>query len=261
MNAILTTADLEVGYKGKPVLSEINLDAFAPGQMVGLLGPNAAGKSTLLKSLAGQIPYQGSIAYMGKELSSMSHADRSACIGYSPQTAPQPSSLLVYEFALGVLRTTMPHLSSDEVEHRIEMAFTRLGLMDIATRRVSELSGGKRQLLGLAQILARETDVILLDEPTSALDLRWQTEALSVVREVVRSRQAVAISALHDINLALRYCDHLILVGHGEVMAQGEASTTLSTDLLRQAYGVEARLETCSHGRIFVIVDGAQPMH
>lgn len=257
MDSMLTTADLCVGYKNKTILSGIDFTDFVPGQMVGLLGPNAAGKSTLLKSLAGQMPYTGSIRYKDRELARMTHPERSALIGYSPQTAPQPSSLLVYEFALGVLKTTLSRLSTDQVEGRIERAFEQLGLLDLATRRVNELSGGKRQLLGLAQILARETDFILLDEPTSALDLRWQTEALSVMRDVVRRRGAMAISALHDINLALRYCDYIVLVGNGRVMAQGAAEATLTTELLRTAYGVETRLETCSQGRTFVVVDGA----
>jgi len=257
MDSVLTTKGLHVGYKNKPVLSGIDFTSLVPGQMVGLLGPNAAGKSTLLKSLAGQIAYTGAIRYSGMELSDMTHGERSALIGYSPQTAPQPSSLLVYEFALGVLKTTMPHLPTSQVEQRIETAFAQLGLTGMATHRVSELSGGKRQLLGLAQILARETRVILLDEPTSALDLRWQTEAISVIRRYVRDRGAIAIAALHDINLALRYCDSLVLVGGGRVLAHGSAGNTLTPDLLRQAYGVEARIESCSRGRTFVVVDDA----
>ena len=253
----LAIRGLTVRYGRRTVLSDITVPALMPGRMVALLGPNAAGKSTLLKALAGQVRYRGSARLGTRELAGLPHSQRCGRIGYAPQTPPQPSALLAYEFAMGVLRTALPHLSTAEAETRIEGALAQLGLTDLAVRTVAELSGGKRQLLGLVQILARAADLVLLDEPTSALDLRWQVEALSVVRVLTRSRGALVIVALHDLNLALRFCDHLILLADGRLLAEGPAATTLDTDLLRIAYGVEARLETCSEGRSFVTVDRA----
>lgn len=253
----LVICGMRVRYGPRTVLSDVSLPPLAQGQMIGLLGPNAAGKSTLLKALVGQVRYEGSARFGTTELSSLSHRGRCGLIGYVPQTPPQPSALLVYEFALSILRTTLPRLSNAEAEARIEEAFGQMGLTGEATRPVAELSGGKRQLLGVSQILARRTALILLDEPTSALDLRWRVEALSVIRALTRTRGALAVVALHDLNLALRFCDHVVLLGDGRVLADGPAETTLSSDLLRTVYGVEARLETCSQGRPFIIVDRA----
>ncbi len=253
----LSVQGLQVGYGKRPVLQELSLTALAPGRVVGLLGPNAAGKSTLLKALAGQHRYQGSARFGETELAGLQHRERCRLIGYAPQSLPQPSDLLAYEFALGALKTAVPQLPTAEAEQRIEAAFAQLGLTELAIRPVSELSGGKRQLLGLSQILARRTDVILLDEPTSALDLHWQVETLDVMRTEATSRGALVIMALHDLNLALRFCDDLILLHHGRLLAEGPAATTLTPDLLCAAYGVQARLECCSHGLPHVVVDGA----
>jgi iron complex transport system ATP-binding protein len=253
----LIIKDLGVRYAKRSILSDVTLTPLAPGQVVGLLGPNAAGKSTFLKALVGQVPYQGSAAVGSRELSEFNHRERCSLIAYAPQTPPHPSDLLVYEFVLSVLKTVQPQLADIEAEGRIQEAFDRLGLSEIAVRPVSELSGGKRQLLGLSQVLARRSDLIFLDEPTSALDLRWKVEALAVMRETALARNALVLIALHDLNLALRFCDRLILLGNGGVLAEGPAESTLDPEMLRMAYGVEARLETCSKGRAIVVVEGA----
>jgi iron complex transport system ATP-binding protein len=255
MNDGLTVKGLSAGYGKVEVISDIDLPTMQHGRVVGLLGQNAAGKSTLLKSLAGQIKYKGHAQYDEHVLSDLSIPERVARIGYLPQTPIQSTGLLVWEVALSMFRATSAELSNKEAEDRIQTVFKTLDLEKYAFKPVDELSGGKRQLLGLALIIARQTRLMLLDEPTSALDLRWQLETLSVVKKVVEEINAISIIALHDINLALRFCDDVIMLCDGKVLAAGPSKEVINSDLLRRAYNVEARVEQCSKGHSIVLVD------
>jgi iron complex transport system ATP-binding protein len=133
----------------------------------------------------------------------------------------------------------------------------RLQLHALAMQRLDRLSGGQRQMVGLAQVLVRQTPLLLLDEPTSALDLRWQVLALETVRQVARERAAIACIALHDLNLAARFCDRLVLLGRQGVLAEGAPGEVLRPELLRRAYGVEARVEFTSRQDCVVVVERA----
>ncbi len=259
MTAGLSIQGLSAGYAASRVLHDVGLPDLPPGAVVGLLGQNAAGKSTLIRSLAGMLRYTGSARFDGTELADLTPGRRSDLIGYQPQTAPPPTGLLVYEVALATFRATGVSLSRTAVERRIEEAFADLGLLPLALRRVETLSGGQRQLLSLALVLARHTPLILLDEPTSALDLRWQVETMSAIRRTAWKRSALALVAIHDLNLALRFCDQVVVLAGGRVLAAGPTGSTLTRDLLRQAYGVEARIEYCSTGRPIVLADHALP--
>ncbi len=255
----LEIEDLAAGYGRRPVLRRVTLPPLRPGRLVALLGPNGSGKSTLLKALAGLLPSRGVIRFEGRDLAGLGLRQRAALIGYAPQTLLQPSALLAYEFVLSALRAAAPGLSGLDIERRIHRAFGRLGLAPHAMTPVQEMSGGRRQLLGLAQVIARATPLLLLDEPTSALDLRWEIEALSLLRDLADQDGTLAIVALHDLNLALRFCDEIILLAEGGVLAAGPASGTLTAGLLRRAYGVAARLEVCSRGLPFVVADRPAP--
>ena len=255
MNDGLSVKELSAGYGKIEVISNINVPIIQHGRVVALLGQNAAGKSTLLKSLAGQIKYTGHVQYDEHVLSDFSTSEHVARIGYLPQTPIQSTGLLVWEVALSMFRATLAEVTNEEAEERIHAVFKTLDLEKYALKPVDELSGGKRQLLGLALIIARQTRLMLLDEPTSALDLRWQLETLSVVKKVVNDINAIAIVAIHDINLALRFCDDVIMLHDGNVLAAGPSIEVINSDLLRRAYNVEARVEQCSKGHSIVLVD------
>lgn len=255
MNKGLSVRSLSAGYGKVEVISDIDLPTIQHGRVVGLLGQNAAGKSTLLKSLAGQIKFTGYVEYDEHDVLKLSTPERIARIGYLPQVPIQATGLLVWEVALSMFRTTSPDLSNHDAEERIQNVFNKLDLIKYAFKPVDELSGGKRQLLGLALIIARQTRLMLLDEPTSALDLRWQLETLSIIKNVVNEINAISIVALHDINLALRFCDDVIMLRDGKILAAGPSKEVISSDLLRQAYNVEARVEQCSLGHTMVLVD------
>ena len=255
MTAGLRICELTCGYPGRTVLSNLDLANIGRGQVLSIVGPNASGKSTLLKVLAGFRPYSGEVLLDGSDMADLSRSDRHRRVVYLPQTLPNSSSLLVYEFVRSACRAFDVANGSD-IEAEIQTVFEQLGLTDLAFREVRELSGGQRQLMGLAQALIRRPPLLLLDEPTSALDLRWQIEALTAVRNLALQEDAIAIVTLHDINLALRFCDVVAVLGEGGVLASGPPLDVLTPEILRRAYGIEARVEQCSRGLPIILADG-----
>lgn len=252
----LDIRDLVIAHGKKTILSDITLGSFAPGSVVGVLGPNGVGKSSFLRTLAGLAKYDGSITYDGEENRKLSHNARARRVAYLPQTLPQATNLVAYEAVISACRAVRHDLPSTVVDQLAERVFDRLNIRHIALQPLSRMSGGQRQMVGLAQILVREPDIMLLDEPTSALDLRWQLGVLDVVKNLVNDKQGLALIALHDINLAMRHCDHLILFGEGGVLSHGNPQTAMTPEMLMRAYQVEGRIETCSQGSPFIIVDG-----
>jgi iron complex transport system ATP-binding protein len=260
----LRIENLQAGYGRQPVLSGIDLPAIEPGRVVALIGRNAAGKSTLLKAItggpvAGALRSSGSVTLGDTALTALTHRQRAQRVGYLPQSPIQPSSLLAWEVALSTFRATRPELARDDIERRLEAVFADFDLETYAFRSVSALSTGKRQLLGLAMIVARETPLLLLDEPTSALDLAWQIRALSAVRRTAKQRDAIAVVAVHDLNLALRFADDAVCLHDGGVAASGPVADVIEPRLVRDVFGVEARCEPCSRGFPVLLVDDAVP--
>ncbi|RFA29001.1 ABC transporter [Alkalilimnicola ehrlichii] len=247
---------LSAGYRGRKVLLDVSIETIPSHSLVALVGPNAAGKSTLLKAIVGLAPARGEVWLDGDALQRLTPAQRLRRAGYLPQTLPQACSLTAYESLLSALRAGCPELTVQEAEHNAESTLDLLELRPLALRRMDQLSGGQRQMVGLAQVIARQPRMLLLDEPTSALDLRWQVCVLEAVRQLARARGAIALIAIHDLNLALRFCDRVLVLDQGKVLASGTPAN-FQSDLLEQVYGVEGRLEHCSHGHPLVVVDRA----
>ncbi len=251
---------LSAGYRGRTVLHHIDLSPVPPGSLVALVGPNAVGKSTLIKAVAGLCATQGQVWLDDTDLSTLPAAVRLRHIGYLPQALPQPSSLLAYESWQSALHSSRSAWTAAQRETAIEDTVARMGLQALALRRMDELSGGQRQMVGLAQVIIRAPQLLLLDEPTSALDLRWQLLALQTLRDTVAHQGTTCIVAVHDLNLALRLCDHLLVLGAGGLRASGRPKDILSPALLREVYGIDARIETCSLGKPLVIADAVAQM-
>lgn len=255
--AALAIEDFAAGYGRREVVSGLSLPALPAGTLAAVVGANAAGKSTFLKGIAGLCRSRGSVRLDGDELNALDTAERLRRVGYLPQVLPQGSALVVYEAVLAALRATGRGVDASQAQAAVHDVLDRLALRPLALRRLDELSGGQRQMVGLAQVLVRTPRLLLLDEPTSALDLRWQLRVLNTVRDLTAGAGCVALVAIHDLNLALRFCSHLIVLGAGRLLAAGEPQTTLDAGLLARAYGVEARVERCSLGFPVVLVDHA----
>ena len=255
----LEVRGLAVGYPGRNVITDLTVPPFEAGTMTALVGPNAAGKTTLLRGLAGLIRARGSVRLGSRELLGLSPADYAVHVGYMPQSLPQRVALTVYEAMLGALKTSPKAGSAQETRRAALATLDRLGIADLALRGLDELSGGQRQLASLAQAIARAPSVLLLDEPTSALDLAHQHRVMSMVEELARERGTVTIVVLHDIALACRWCGRILVLADGRVAADGPPEEAVTPGMLREVYGVEARVERCSRGFVQVMVDGIVP--
>lgn len=251
----LELKQLGVAYGGASVVRELNVVLPQAGQVVALVGANGAGKSSTLRGIAGLCAVSGQVWLDGENLESLRPAQRTRRVAYMPQSLPQASGLTVYETVLGTLRIACPQWGREQAHPRIEEVLTDLGLAPLALRALGTLSGGQRQMAGLAQLLARSPRLLLLDEPTSALDLRWQLQLLQSLRAHVQRHNTLCVMAVHDLNLAARFCDHMLLMSQGCLLASGPPRVVLTPALLRQAYGVQARVERCSRGMPMVLVD------
>jgi iron complex transport system ATP-binding protein len=253
----LELKNMGVAYGGVPVVHSLNVQLPQAGQVVALVGANGAGKSSTLRGIAGLCATSGQAWLDGEDLGRLRPVQRTQRVAYMPQSLPQASGLTVYEAVLGTLRIACPQWGHAQVHQRIAQVLAELDLAPLAMRALGTLSGGQRQMAGLAQLLARSPRLLLLDEPTSALDLRWQLQLLQALRTHVQTHNTLCVMAVHDLNLAARFCDHMLVMAQGQLLASGPPQAVLTPDVLRQAYGVEARVERCSRGTPMVLVDAA----
>ncbi len=230
----LVAQQLSARYGTQTVLHAIDLSLPA-GQVAALVGPNGSGKSTLIRCLAGLLPHGGRVTLAGTER-------RNDHMGYMPQDTAASAALTVVETVLlgcvGRLRWQVVDADLAAVDAILQ----RLGIAHLAGRWLSELSGGQRQLVFLAQALVAEPRVLLLDEPISALDLRHQIEVLETVRQLTRERSLITLVVLHDLNAAVRYADQLLLLQHGQLVVQGDARSVFTLPHIERVFGVEAEL-------------------
>lgn len=234
----------------KTALEDVSTPTFSGGEVVAVIGPNAAGKSTLFKRIAGLLRGPGLIHVEGT-----AKPTRQA-ICYMPQDHAANAVLTVYESILLARKQDTSWAVGDADLELIDETMSVLGISGLAFRNLGELSGGQRQLVSIAQTLVREPEILLMDEPTSALDLHRQIEVLALMRDMARSRGMIVLIALHDLNHALRFADKAVAIAEGRLVACGAAGDIVTPKLLHDVYRVDARIECCSRGIGHVIVDG-----
>lgn len=230
-----------LGYGNRIVLRDIDLEV-KPGEMVGIIGPNGCGKSTLIRGITGLItPRSGQIFINGQNIAKMSRGNLARVIAVVPQNPLLPGLFTAFEV---VLMGRTPHLSRFGYEGERDLAITRRAMeatqtIAFAERRVGELSGGEKQRLTIARALAQEPEVILLDEPTAHLDISHQVETLDLFRELCLERGLVAVAATHDLNLAAQYCDRLVMISQERIYCQGTPRQVINPQNIKQVYGTE----------------------
>jgi len=233
--------DVCLSYNSKVVLKEVTFQV-SPGEMVGLVGPNGCGKSTIIRALSRIIsPCSGKIFLDGKDVTRIPRQDLARLLGVVPQMPLLPSAFTAFEI---VLMGRNPHLSLFQYEGPKELAtawqaMEKTATHPLAERRVSELSGGEIQGLLIARVLAQEPKAILLDEPTANLDIGRQIEILDLIKNLCRENNLTVLAALHDLNLASQYCDRLILINNGRVHAEGTPKEVITARNIKEVYGAE----------------------
>ncbi|NJI61534.1 ABC transporter ATP-binding protein [Microbacterium oxydans] len=239
----LATEDLRVGYGGRGVLD--GLDVRIPdGELTVIVGPNACGKSTLLRALARLLPTTGGRVLLdGGDITRLSTKEVARRMGLLPQSPLAPEGITVADL---VGRGRYPHQSvlsswSAEDERAVAEAMAATNVTDLAERNVDELSGGQRQRAWIAMALAQETPILLLDEPTTFLDIGHQIEVLELVTRLHQEGRTVVV-VLHDINQAARYASHLIAMKDGRIVAEGAPRDIVDARLLTELFDLKARV-------------------
>ncbi|MGY1433767.1 ABC transporter ATP-binding protein [Streptomyces reniochalinae] len=240
----LRADDITMAYDDR-VIGE-NLTVGVPdGEFTVILGPNACGKSTLLRSLSRLLkPTAGTVYLDGKDIHRMRGKDLATRLGLLPQSTVTPAGIPVLDL---VRRGRYPHQSalsrwSHEDEASVRRALEQTGMTELTGRPVDELSGGQRQRAWVAMALAQESPILLLDEPTTFLDVSHQIALLDLFAELNRSAGRTIVAVLHDINHAARYAGHLVVMSAGRVVAQGSPAEVLTSDLLAEVFDVEATI-------------------
>ncbi len=238
----LVAENVTLGYGSRVVVENLDL-AIDTGVITTVIGPNGCGKSTLLRSLGRLLaPKQGRVLLDGKAISSMKTKDVAKILGVLPQAPIAPEGLTVAGL---VARGRHPHQSwvrqwSADDESEVAEALALTGISDLADRPLDELSGGQRQRAWISMALAQGTDVLLLDEPTTYLDLAHSVEVLDLVDRLHSEMGRTVVMVLHDLNLAVRYSDRLVVMSEGRVVASGAPQDVISADLLREVFNLEA---------------------
>jgi len=240
----LRAQELTLAYDGAPVVSDLSLELL-PGRITALVGPNACGKSTLLRALARLLkPRRGAVYLDGDSIHKLPTKQVALELGLLPQAPLAPEGLTVEDL---VARGRYPHQSwlrqwSREDEAAVERALAATGTAELRDRPVDELSGGQRQRAWIAMALAQETEIMLLDEPTTYLDLAHQVEVLDLLAELNERQGRTIVLVLHDLNQACRYADQLIALRAGRIYAQGIPAETVTERFVREVFGVGCRV-------------------
>jgi iron complex transport system ATP-binding protein len=256
--AALQLQSLSAGYPRHPeVIKQVTVGPFLPGKVNALVGPNAAGKSTLLRSIAGLMSATGVIQYKEENILHAPLQRKAAVMSYMPQYLPQDVELTVIESLISALKVSAFDQLNSKMASVRSKAFDvleQVGIVELALEPLNQLSGGQRQLVSFAQAIIRKPEILLLDEPTSALDLQHQVAVMQLVRDYA-AKGNIVMMVLHDINLATRWADDIIVLHKGVIAAYGTPAAILTPDLFKTVYKVNTVVETVHNGMIQVHVE------
>ena len=236
--------NIEFAYNSTPVLENISME-LDRSEVLGIVGPNGTGKSTLIKCIDRILkPKHGTILLDEQDINKMNRMEIAKKMGYVPQSTTRVFPASVIDT---VLMGRRPHLgwkSSEEDMDKVLEILELLGIVEFAMRDFNEISGGQQQKVLIARALAQEADILLLDEPTSNLDIRHQLEVMEIMTDVVKKNGISAIMAIHDLNLASRYTDRILMMNGGRIFAAGDPESVLTVENIRQVYGVDVLVKS-----------------
>ena len=235
---------ISLSYNHAPVVDKVSFQVV-PGEMLGLIGPNGCGKTSIIKALSRVITLRsGKIKLDGQDINGLSRSQMAKLIGVVPQNPLMPETFTVSEV---VLLGRTPHLGLLRHESALDLkivgwAMERTGISPLANRYIGELSGGERQRVTVARVLAQEPVAILLDEPTANLDINHQAAILDLIRDLCKERNLAVLIALHDLNLAAQYCDRLVMLKAGRLFAEGTPRQVITAENILAVYGMDSHI-------------------
>src|SRR5690242_106814 len=240
----LAAVGLAVGYDQRQIIDDLSVE-IPTGKITVIVGANACGKSTLLKTLARLLkPSEGSVLLDGKSIQSIPTREVATKLGLLPQSPTAPEGITVADL---VGRGRYPHQGwirqwTKADDEAVAAAMISTDVLEIADRPIDELSGGQRQRVWIAMALAQETGILLLDEPTTFLDLTHQFEVLDLLVDLNRSQQRTIVLVLHDLNQACRFGDHLIAMKDGDIVAEGNPAEVITEDVVQDVFGLAVKV-------------------
>jgi iron complex transport system ATP-binding protein len=254
--------DLVISYPStdEPVIGSESIHV-TPGEVTALVGPNGSGKSTLLKGLANQLALDdGTVLLDGKDIHSLETKQLARKLGLLSQENVSPDSITVEDL---VGHGRYPHRGffdsiTDEDRQAIDRAISLAGVDHLRDREVGSLSGGQKQLVWIAMVLAQETNVLLLDEPTTFLDLHHQLEVMEIIETLRDESDITVVLVLHDIDQAARYADHMVALKDGSIYARGTPEEVVTEELLADVFEIDANVEVTDRGPR---IDPLRPRH
>lgn len=238
----LQAEKVRLAYDNLVVIEDLDL-AIPDSEITVIVGPNACGKSTLLRALARLLrPGSGQVVLDGSEIHSLPSKEVARRLGLLPQSPISPEGILVVDL---VARGRTPHQKlfqqwSDADEHAVRSALEATATLHLADRPVDELSGGQRQRVWIAMALAQETDLLLLDEPTTYLDITHQVEVLDLIDRLNTEQGRTVVVVLHDLNLACRYASHVVAMRDGEIVMSGTPSDVITAESVKDVFGLDS---------------------
>lgn len=240
----VVASSVTVGYGQRTIIRDLSA-TFPAGKITTIVGPNGCGKSTLLRAMSGLLNLDtGTVSVDGQNISDMKRKDVARILGMLPQSPVAPEGLLVSDL---VARGRHPHQAwfrqwSSTDEDAVFEALKQTGSADLASRTLDELSGGQRQRVWISMVLAQNTDILFLDEPTTYLDLATSVDILELVDSLRQELGRTVVMVLHDLNLAVRYSDYLVVMKDGQVIASGTPAEVITAELLQDAFDLRARV-------------------
>jgi iron complex transport system ATP-binding protein len=236
----LRAEGLSLGYDDQTIVSNLDVTVL-DGKVTAIVGANACGKSTLLRGLARLLaPRSGAVYLDGKALSDLSTLDVAKVLGLLPQTPIAPDGITVADL---VARGRYPHQGwfrrwTERDHDAVANALEATGTADLVDRPIRQLSGGQRQRVWVAMALAQDTDLLLLDEPTTYLDINHQVELLRLLCKLNTEAGKTIVIVMHDLNLACRFCDHVIAMSDGSIVAEGAPTEVVTAELVEKVFGL-----------------------
>jgi iron complex transport system ATP-binding protein len=252
----ITVQGVTFSYRSNPSLNDISIE-LKNSEVLGLIGPNGSGKTTLLKCINKLLePKQGSIMLENQSIKKMNRLEIAKHLGYVPQYhVNNADELPVYDIVLMGRRPHATWGSSEKDSQKVWEALKTLNIEHLANRNFFELSGGEQQRVLIARSVAQEAKVLLLDEPTSNLDIRYQLEVMDLTRKLVSNERLSAVIAIHDLNLAARFCDRIVMMTDGKIFATGNPSSVLTAENIRVVYGVEVQVNYSSKSLYIIPIE------